>query len=375
MSAVLPPHPTPSPRAGASRAEAARTEEDFGFAELAAGLILRWRYMAFGALLCVALGIVAMIVLPPSYRAQASFVANSSGGARLPSSISSTPGLGAIAGQLAGGGGEPSESPAFYPQLIHSRELLTRLLRTRVADPREEHRGDSVALLDLLDEKRKDRARALELAILDLRGSVGVQYDSKTNLVSVSADAEWPELAAGISNRTVALVNEFNLEQRQSRGRSRRLFLERRLESAQAELARAEIALRDFNANNRVIGGSPGLLYQAGLLERRVSLATDNYMSVRREYESARVSEINDTPLITPVDSAIPPRKRTFPRIGITLMVTTVMGVLLGLLAATVATVVADWARREPETAARLRSAFDRVRRELPGGRRRAARG
>jgi hypothetical protein len=85
----------------------------------------------------------------------------------------------------------------------------------------------------------------------------------------------------------VDLVNAFNLEQRLTRARSKREFVQGRLDDAQRELSAAEWRLRDFYEENRQWRTSPSLTFTEGQLSRQVDVANDMYLSLRREFESA----------------------------------------------------------------------------------------
>ncbi|HZJ01243.1 MAG TPA: Wzz/FepE/Etk N-terminal domain-containing protein, partial [Gemmatimonadaceae bacterium] len=102
------------------------------FTRWLAGVLLRWRLIAVITILSIVGAVAASFIVPPVYRAKASFVANSSSASKLPGVASSSPGVGGLISQLGGSlGGDPSESPNFYIQLFESRELLTRVAQSR----------------------------------------------------------------------------------------------------------------------------------------------------------------------------------------------------------------------------------------------------
>lgn len=324
-----------------------------------AGILLRWR-LVLGVLAASLLAAVAALLLvPPVYRAQAAFVTNggSSGKGALAGALGGS-GIAGFAAQLGvGGSSDPSESPIFYSKLLESRELLTRLLLSRFPDPRTAAPNDSARLVDLLRIREGDPARRMEKGVRLLRDDLGAQYDLKTNMVTVLVSAEWPDLAAQVANRTTALVNGFNLEQRQSRSRARRQFLEGRLSEAQRGLSTAEARLRQFYEINRQFSNSPQLRLREGELRRQVDIATDLFLTLQRERESAELAAVNDAALITIVDTAIPPRRAEWPRVPLALGSALVIGTLLGLLAAGLATVIAEWSGRDADGASALRHA------------------
>ena len=334
-----------------------------------AATLLRWRTTAVVAAAVLLLAALAVVIVPPAYRSKASFVANGTGGLKLPGSLSGLGGTGGLVGLASQlgvtPGADPSESPAFYEQLIRSRELLTRLVDSKFADPRTEAPADSAKLVDLLKVREKDPRRRTEVAIKKASRAIKVEVDLKTNLVRLSVDAQWPELSAAVANRVVDLVNAFNLEQRLTRARAKREFVQGRLDDAQRELSGAEWRLRDFYEVNRQWRTSPNLTFTEGQLSRQVDLASDMYLSLRREFESARISEVNETPVVTVVDSAVAPRKAQWPQYPLVFVTACLVGVILGTLAAAIAALRADWARRHPEDASELRRARRQVAREL----------
>jgi len=340
------------------------------FATLLAGIVSRWRTVTSITVGVVLMGSVLALVLPPSYRSSASFVTTEAQ-VRLPQALNNLAdgaGLGGVAQELGlGGSRNPSESPAFYFQLLRSRELLTRLLLSQFPDPRPPEPTDSVTLLDLTSVRSSTRERALERGVKRLRRTMRVSFDVKTNLVDVEVEARWPELSAAIANRAMELVSAFNKEQRVSRAQALRAFLEERVVTAQAELRAAENALRAFYEKNRSWQNSPGLVVDERRLRRQVETVSELYLSLRREYESARIDEVNTTPVITIVDRAVPPQRPYWPRWGVLLVVTGALGFGLGLLWSAGREVAEHWAVQNPEDARRLQGAVARARGDATG--------
>lgn len=325
----------------------------------------RWRVGAVAGLTVAGLLVVAALVLPPSYRGEASFVSNTTESVKLPSGLAGLAGMGGLASQVGMNlGGEPSESPAFYVQLVLSRELLTRLLESRFADPRTEASADSAELVDILKLGRtRSRARRLELGIERLRRAITPNADSRTNFVELTIDMPWPELSAAVANRTVELVARFNLEQRTSRARARRQFVEGRLGEAEADLRAAENRYRDFLQQNRQWRSSPTLTAAENRLDRRVTLANDLVTTLQRQYETARIDEVNNAPVVTLVDAAVPPVRPRWPRPLPLAALALATALVTGALAAGTVALLADWAARNPADAAELRQLAPGVRR------------
>ena len=49
-------------------------------------------------------------------------------------------------------------------------------------------------------------------------------------------------------------------------------------------------------------------------MRRQLEIRQEVYLTLKREFEMARIEEVNDTPVITVIDAAIPPQKRSSPQ-------------------------------------------------------------
>jgi uncharacterized protein involved in exopolysaccharide biosynthesis len=332
-------------------AEQAMASDHLTFTRWLAGVLLRWRMIALITVLAIVGAVAASFIVPPVYRARASFVANSSSSSKLPGAAAASPGVGGLISQLGGTlGGDPSESPNFYIQLFQSRELLTRLAQSRFANPRTDAPNDSAALIDIMRIKKKDPRLRMELAIKKLNKAIQAGFDIKTNLVSLTVDMQWPELAADVANTVVDEVTKFNKETRVSRAKAKRQFLEGRNDSAQMQLRNAEERQRFFYEQNRGLLTSPSLRAEEARIKREVDVASTLFLSIQGQLESARLDEINDAALITVIDKAIPPRKAQWPRYGALLITSTLLGLVFGFMIAGSLAVLADWRMRNPES-------------------------
>jgi Uncharacterized protein involved in exopolysaccharide biosynthesis len=335
------------------------------FSHWVADTLVRWRMIAATIGVLYLLAAIAVLVIPPVYRSETSFVANSSANPKMPA-LSGTGAIAGLATQLGvNGGADPSESPAFYNQLIDSRELLTRLAVSRFKNPRSANPADSLRLVDIFRIRKDDPQRRLELAIKQLHDNIHSDFSVKTNLVWMDVDAQWPELSAAIASRATALVTAFNKEQRVSRARSKRIFLESRVDTAEMRLRDAEERQRTFYEQNRLWRNAPDLTFEEGRLRREADIANDLYLTLQHQLEAARLDEFNDAALITVVDSAVPPRKARWPRYGVLLITTTLAGLILGTILAGCSAVLDDWRARNPGEALHIRGAFKRARSDL----------
>ena len=295
----------------------------------------RWKLMlkVIGGTLFVAASIV--LLLPPVYRARASFVTAGTQDAIVASALTAGTGLSALTpGADIISAGEPVSPPALYVKLIESEQLRRRLLASKFLDPRGDQRNDSASLLEIMRIRNDDPKRAEEIALEKLSSAIASNVNGESNLVELQVTSQWPELAAAITNRVVRLVHEFDQQARISRARARRTFVGQRLDAARTDLRRAEATNRQFFDRNREWEASPQLVFEESLLSRNGNAAAALFLGLQRQNEALRIDEANDAPAITVVDAAVPPRQADWPRYWMLLANALAVGLILALVAA-----------------------------------------
>ena len=283
-------------------------------------LVRRYRRLLIGLpMLGLAGAVVVSLIMPKRFTVESRFMPESSG-----------PDVSRLAGVAAQFGfdlptGETGESVDFYAELLESHDLLRNVVLTEYTVPtrRDTLHGNLVTLLDIGGDTPAERTRNAVDVLDDL---VSVRPDPGAKMVSVRTSARWPELSVAINQRILALLNEFNMERRQSRAAAERAFLESRVREAESDLTSAEGSLERFLSENRRYRESPQLTFEFGRLQRRVDLRQQVYTALAQGYEQARVDEVRNTPVITVIDEPRGPARQTAPR----LLVNAFLGLLLG---------------------------------------------
>jgi len=273
-------------------------------------LLRRWRLVVGIPITASVLAAVIALVLPPTYTARTEFVPELGSERVLPA------GIAGLADQFGISlGGTASQGPQFYATVLTSREIMERVLLSRYPSPRRSSTAsDSATLLSILQVDGRSLADSLDNAREALDALVTTTVDRRTNIVTLAVDSRYPALASTVANRFVQYLNEFNAETRQSQARERRGFAQERLADAERELRAAEDAQRTFLERNRAFQQSPQLVFEYDRLQRQMRLRQEVVLTLRREYETARIAEVNDTPVITVISSAVPPQKKSKPR-------------------------------------------------------------
>ncbi|MGD2215555.1 MAG: GNVR domain-containing protein [Gemmatimonadales bacterium] len=304
-------------------------EERANLLQLLAILLKRWKLVAGLPIAFAVATAIIVLIIHPRYTAHVVFVPETqSRTLNLPAGLS---GLAARFGVSAGAG--PS-SPRFYADVVESRTLQDQVLLSRLPNPLTAAPDDSAELISILEIEGETEAERLEDGRRVLETIVSVRYNPETSVVNLAVETISPALSADLANRYIALLNRFNLENRQSRVGEKRRFIEERMAAAEAELAAAEETLKTFLESNRQFRGSPELTFEYERLQRRVTIKQDVFTTLRRSYEEARIQEVNDTPLITVIDRAVPPHDKSSPRRRLTVMIAFALGGVLGVFGA-----------------------------------------
>jgi len=309
----------------------------------------RWRLLLLVPLgTAIGAGLVSLL-LPTKYVASASFVPEESPSGGLPSSLA---GLAAQFGIAVPAGG--SRSADFYASLLRARSITDGILTSRFPNPRRGSQ-DSLSLVEYLRIRGATAAERLEKGRRVMQRVLRVSVDRRTNVVGLTVELGDPNMAAAVANRYLRALNDFNLQVRESVGRARRIFVERRLEQARGRLLTAEDSLRRFHERNVRYADSPELVFEQARLQRAVNMAQELYTSMAREYELARIAEVNDTPVITVLDSAQAPVRRSWPRRRILVLAAGALAALLAVSFALIQVKADDLAQRDPASVRRLR--------------------
>jgi len=309
--------------------EAVRPDErEVSFFDLATPLVRRWKLVVGTAL---AFGVVAaglLLIQRPTFTAKTSFAPEVSTNAGAAGGLAA---LAGVANQLGFGLGTTSSvSPEFFVKLAGSEEVLRSMLLTEFADSREPH-NPRRPLYQILKVPGKSREERLQRGIIHLRNCIEVTADKPTGVVTLEVDMPTADLAAAVANHMVQLLNQFNLQRRQSQSREQRRFTGERLAEAEQDLRQSERAELAFLQRNRDYSSSLLLTFEAGRLGRDVQVKQELFLTLSKAHTEARIAEVRDTPVLTVVDSAVAPFRRARPQRTLGTLIAMTIGGVVGI--------------------------------------------
>lgn len=265
------------------------------------------------------------LLLPRTYTSRASFAPQS------PQPAGNLSGLAAQIGVSLGGDGG-AESPQFYADFLRSRPMLRDVATSRFSFATDTG-PVSGTLVDIVRASGETPALRRERTIERLDNWITAAVTPKTGTVTLAVTTRDPALSRQIADRMLALINRFNLENRQTQAAAERRFAQQRLAEVSADLRAAENRLQAFLQQNRAFRGAASLEFEAARLQRDVTRAQRLTETLAEAYERAKIEAVRDTPLITiieaPEQPVLPERRRLLLKGLLALVAGTLAGVVL----------------------------------------------
>ena len=293
-----------------------------------------------------------------AYSASASFV-------QQPGEGRDVGGAGAIAEQFGLRlNTDRGRSPEFYVELLRSISVLRQAVETEYELQKvdgERWKGTLIEYWEL--DETTGVLPPWHQAADALNGAISTSVSRETGVLTLTVTSGSPSLAEQIAARLMELLNDFNLQVRQSRAHEESRFISGLLADARAELLAAEKALQDFLRQHRGFRNSPEMLFEHDRLQRHVTMRHEVYASLLRSHEQAQIDAVRNLPLFTVIDS---PAGSAEPR-GRGTVLRTMLAFLVGLLIAVFIAFMAEFVRRSEEASDPLYQEFVRAARETRG--------
>ncbi len=182
------------------------------------------------------------------------------------------------------------DKPSFFSPLSSIRELLP---------------GSNLSV-NKLDKN-------LHEAILILDKLINVREEI-SGLISVTVTLQDPHLASDIANYIAEYVKNFiSVEQKIEASRNR-AFIEKQMEEAKFQNEKSEDLLTEFRKKNPLRLDTPSIEMKRERLESAVEENRAVYITLRQQFEIAKIDEAKEKLLINILDTAEPAVKKTKPK-------------------------------------------------------------
>ena len=156
-------------------------------------------------------------------------------------------------------------------------------------------------------------AKLIHEAILDLDDLITVREEI-SGLITVSILMQDPTLASNIANYIANYVKDFISYEQHREAQRNRKFVEDQKSDAKIQLESSEELLTSFRKKHPIPRDTPELQMQRSRLESGIEENRAVYITIRQQYEIAKIEEAKEKLLINILDIAEPAIKKDKPK-------------------------------------------------------------
>jgi len=152
-----------------------------------------------------------------------------------------------------------------------------------------------------------------------------------SGLIRISVLMQDPNLASDIANYIAKFVKEFISFEQQMEARRNREFIENRKLDAKSDLEKSEELLTDFRNNHPTNLDTPRLKMIRSRLGSTIEENRAVYITLRQQFEIAKIEEVKENLLINILDNAEPAVLKAKPKRKIIVLLSIILGGITGV--------------------------------------------
>ena len=167
-------------------------------------------------------------------------------------------------------------------------------------------------------------------AILELDELISVKEEI-SGLISVTVLMEDPQLASDIANYISEYVKSFiSVEQKREASRNK-IFVEKQMKEAKTQTENSEDSLTDFRKKHPLRLDTPSVEMMRERLQSTVEENRAVYITLRQQFEIAKIDEAKERLLINVLDTAEPAVKKAKPKRTLIVILSFICGIFLAI--------------------------------------------
>jgi len=223
-----------------------------------------------------------------------------------------------------------NEKPSFYiPDIVNSRVLKKAVISNKwktikynsidlinywkINDSTKFSLGKKIKQILGKQPNSDLKSKYMEVAINKLNKQIIVEQE-ESGLIVISVLMEEPQLAADLANYVASYVKTYISDITIAHSSKHRKFIEERVKYAKKDLAESEEELKEFSEKNPFAVDTPELQLQRGRLVRNMEVNQQVYITLRQQYEMARINELKEIPVINILDHGEPASDKAKPK-------------------------------------------------------------
>jgi uncharacterized protein involved in exopolysaccharide biosynthesis len=223
-------------------------------------------------------------------------------------------------------------SPSLFPELLRSRTFAEKILDKKFYT---KEFGKELSLLAILthgnDPPEFGRDTLISTALASLEGILEFDQDPISTFSVIKATASEPVFAKQLAEVTLAELEDLNRFYKSQTVNEKTSFIANRIASVENDLKSSETRLKEFNEKNRQIS-SPALQLDQGRLSRDVEIQKGIYLTLKQQYELAKIEEVQEASIVQVLDKPQVPLGPTNKNLKLSVLLAGALGIGLGIM-------------------------------------------
>ena len=231
-----------------------------------------------------------------------------------------------------------NEKPSFYiPDIINSRILKKAIIKNKwktinnesidlinywgINNTTNNFFQKLIKIIKITDTSlfvSKD-SKYMDIGIQKLTDLISVEVE-ESGLIVITVLMEEPQLAANIANFIAKYIKDYINTITISHLSKHRIFIEERLKYSKKVLSESEENYRAFSEKNIMAVVTPELTLKEARIIRNIEVNHQVYITLRQQYEMARINELKEIPVINILDYAEPNSNKAKPQTKLFIM-------------------------------------------------------
>ena len=193
-------------------------------------------------------------------------------------------------------------NPSLFPELLQSRTFAEKVLDKEFFT---EKYGKKLKLLSILTHGDKPstvgKDTLVTMALGAFKNMVAFSKSRESKFSNIRVVTNEPVFSRDLAKEILIELEKLNRYYKNKAVNEKIKFIEQRILTIIKELESSEQQLKEFNENNQQIL-SPTLRLQVDRLERDVDVSKNVYLTLKQEYELAKIEEIQKSSIVQVVD-------------------------------------------------------------------------
>jgi uncharacterized protein involved in exopolysaccharide biosynthesis len=268
-------------------------------------ILYRRKLMIIG--MAAAAGLIAggvSLFLPVSYTTTATL---------YPAKQAAPQGIGNLLnlGEKLGLGGAQAKDPIDILADIVKTNTFLKMIAGKPY--RSERLGRQAGLMEIYHIKGETQALKDYYLIESLKKKIEFSTDKHSGVLYIEVTTPEPQLCKDLADTLIADLNAYYRKLVSSKKSSYRDFLGNRVDEAGAALKESEERLRTFKERNLLSTNSPEIFLLQARYQRDMRINEELFLTLRKEYEMAKLDEHKDMPAVDVLDAPEVPIFKTAP--------------------------------------------------------------